>query len=280
MSRSPLSATVARRENAPQTTAAAGQVGVLGRLRRSLCLLVLVAAPVGLAACNNVMTRLSDIGNGPQPTPIQDPTLKKDYRPVSMPMPQPNVAESNPNSLWRPGARAFFKDQRAAQVGDILTVLVNTADTATLANATTTSTTNSEGAGLPNFLGIEGLLHEFLPSGVSSSSLVNATSSSGLAGSASIKRGETVSISLAAVVLQVLPNGNLVIAGRQEMRVNTELRELTVTGVIRPQDITSENIIQWNKIAEARISYGGRGVLSNVQQERYGQQIFDILFPF
>lgn len=249
-------------------------------LRRLICLLMIAAGPLSVAACGNMMQRLADVGDGPQLTPIQDPTEKKDYRPVSMPMPQPNVAEPNPNSLWRPGARAFFKDQRAAQVGDILTVQVNTADTATLANATTTSTKNGETAGMPNFLGLEGQLNKILPSGVSSASLVDLSSTSALGGSGTIQRNESVSISLAAVVLQVLPNGNLVIAGRQEMRVNTELRELTVTGVIRPQDIDSTNTIQWNQIAEARISYGGRGVVSDVQQPRYGQQIFDILFPF
>lgn len=279
MSRHPLSANTTRQETTPQATAPQ-HTGVLRFMRRSLCLFILAAGPIGLAACANMMTRLSDVGDGPQPTPIQDPTDKRDYRPVSMPMPQPTIAESNPNSLWRPGARAFFKDQRAAQVGDILTVQVSAVDSATLSNGTSTTTNSTEGAGLTNFLGIEGLLHHFLPSGAVSSSLINSDSSSTASGSASIKRGETVSITLSAVVLQVLPNGNLVIAGRQEMRVNTELRELTVTGVIRPQDISELNIIQWSQIAEARISYGGRGILSNVQQPRYGQQIFDILFPF
>ncbi len=267
-----------RSEPSSPSTATRQPTGVLAALRRSACVLALLAGSLSVAACGNMMQRLSDVGDGPQTTPIQDPTNKRDYRPVSMPMPAGTVTESNPNSLWRPGARAFFKDQRAAQVGDILTVQVNTSDTAALTNATSTSTANTEGAGLPQFLGLS--LSAFLPSAVTASSLVSATSSSALAGSASIKRGETINITLAAVVLQVLPNGNLVIAGRQEMRVNTELRELTITGVVRPQDITASNTIQWSQIAEARISYGGRGVLTNVQTPRYGQQIFDILFPF
>jgi len=242
--------------------------------------LLAVALAASVAACGNVSQRLSEVGDGPQLSDPRDPTLKKDYRPVSMPMPAPEIATANPNSLWRPGARAFFKDQRAAQVGDILTVQVNTTDAATLDNATTTTTKNGEGVGVPNFLGLEAGLKNLLPSAVNPSSLVSVNSNSALAGSGVIKRDETVNLSLAAVVLQLLPNGNLVIAGRQEMRVNTELRELTVTGVIRPQDITSENTIKWNQIAEARISYGGRGVMSDVQKPRYGQQVFDILFPF
>jgi flagellar L-ring protein precursor FlgH len=128
--------------------------------------------------------------------------------------------------------------------------------------------------------GLESSISNILPNSVDPASLASIDSSSSTSGSGTITREESINIRLAAVVLQVLPNGNLVIAGRQEVRVNYELRELTVTGVIRPQDIGSDNTVDWDKIAEARISYGGRGTISNVQQPRYGQQIFDIIFPF
>ena len=110
--------------------------------------------------------------------------------------------------------------------------------------------------------------------------MIDFTSNSTYTGDGSIAREETINFKLATVVTQVLPNGNLAIAGQQEIRVNNELREVMVTGVIRPEDILSTNTIDWDKIAEARITYGGRGTLSDVQQPRYGQQIFDIIFPF
>lgn len=250
------------------------------RFRKTVFVLCTVAAVSALSACNT-LERLSEVGEPPKMTAIENPVQRRDYRPVTMPMPTPEVAAPNPNSLWRPGARAFFKDQRAGEVGDILTVVVNiSGEKAELSNETSRTRDASESAGLPNLLGAETSLPNVFPNAVNPSNLVNLNQDSAHTGTGSIEREETVNIRLAAVVLQVLPNGNLVIAGRQEVRVNAELRELQVTGVIRPQDIRSDNTIAWDKIAEARISYGGRGTISDVQQPRYGQQIFDIVFPF
>jgi flagellar L-ring protein precursor FlgH len=228
-----------------------------------------------LAGCG-ATERLSRIGQPPAISPIANPTEMRDYHPVSLPMPAPQVLEPTANSLWRPGARAFFKDQRAKVVGDVLTVNVNITDNATLANNTRRTRQNvSEDASIPNFFGLASSI------GIGSANpTVSATSGSDFEGKGNIARSEAITVSLAAVVLQTLPNGNLAIAGRQEVRVNNELRELQVAGVIRPEDIASDNTIPSNKIAEARISYGGRGILSDVQQPRYGQQIFDVLFPF
>jgi flagellar L-ring protein precursor FlgH len=249
-------------------------------MRRLTTATTLVVATVAISACNT-LERLSEVGSGPEISEIQNPAQKADYRPVSMPMPAPEVAYNNANSLWRPGSRAFFKDQRASTVGDILTVIVDIqSEKAELDNKTTSSRDGAEAVGVPALAGLEASINNVLPNSVDASSLASIDSSSSTSGSGTISREESINISLAAVVLQVLPNGNLVIAGRQEVRVNYELRELTVTGVIRPQDIGSDNTIDWDKIAEARISYGGRGTISNVQQPRYGQQIFDIIFPF
>ena len=234
-----------------------------------------------LTACN-ALQRMADVGAAPKLSQTENPVLKPGYRPITMPMPAPRASQPQANSLWRPGARAFFKDQRASEVGDILTVVVNISkEKAELSNTTTRKRTNpGETASATNLLGYEAALKKVLPDNVDPTALIDFTSNSTYTGDGSIAREETINFKLATVVTQVLPNGNLAIAGQQEIRVNNELREVMVTGVIRPEDILSTNTIDWDKIAEARITYGGRGTLSDVQQPRYGQQIFDIIFPF
>ena len=210
-------------------------------------------------------------------TPTSDPTKDPAWRPVTMPMPAREVTPNELNSLWRGGSRAFFKDQRAAQVGDIVTVLVNMADTANVQNATSASRSSGETAGLANFFGMESLMPKTI---ADPSKLLTMNSANNNGGTGQIQRNETVTVRVAGVVTQVLPNGNLVVAARQEFRVNSELRELQITGVIRPQDIASDNTVQHDRMAEARITYGGRGQLTAVQSPRWGQQLMDILMPF
>jgi flagellar L-ring protein precursor FlgH len=197
-----------------------------------------------------------------------------------MPMPAPIVADRQPSSLWRPGARDFLKDQRASNVGDIVTVVVNLNEQAKIDNETKRSRDNSESASLDHFLGYETKLSHVFPDAIDPTNLVDGKSKGSSDGAGSVDRKEQVTLRVATVVTQVLPNGNLVLSGRQEMRVNYEIRELAVGGVIRPQDISSTNTISYDQIAEARISYGGRGQITDVQQERFGQQVFDIIFPF
>jgi flagellar L-ring protein precursor FlgH len=213
-------------------------------------------------------------------TATSDPTKDPKWRPITMPMPHPEPIPSQPASLWRTGSRAFFKDQRAAQVGDIVTIIVSTTDTADVENASSETKNGSETMGVPNLLGLEASLPKLLGKAVSAASLVSANSASTAGGTGKIKRNETVALRLAGVITQVLPNGNLVVAARQQMRVNSELRELEVSGVIRPQDIASDNTVNHDRMAEARISYGGRGQLTDIQTPRYGQQVLDILLPF
>ncbi len=240
---------------------------------------LLLALLVPLAACDTV-SRLAEVGRRPEMSPTADPTADPRWRPVSMPMPRPQEAEPLANSLWRPGSRAFFRDQRAAQVGDIITVLVNIGDRADLNNESSRDRAGSEQMGLPRMLGLESSLTRILPNTIDPNNLVQAQSAGAQAGNAAIKRNETVTLRIAGVVTQVLPNGNLAVSGKQEVRVNSELRELQVTGVIRPQDIGSDNTVRHDRMAEARISYGGRGQLTDVQTPRIGQQILDILLPF
>jgi flagellar L-ring protein precursor FlgH len=241
--------------------------------------LLSIGVALSLAGCG-ALQKLADVGRPPAMTTITDPTADPKWRPVSLPMPHAEIAPSEPASLWRTGSRAFFKDQRAAAVGDIVTVLVNTTDTANVQNASSQTSAASEQMGVPSLLGLGGVLPKLFTSAVQPSNLVSTSSTGVSGGTGTIKRNETVALRLAGVITQVLPNGNLVVAARQEMRVNSELRELTVSGIIRPQDIASDNTVSHDRMAEARISYGGRGQLTTVQTARYGQQVLDILLPF
>ncbi|MFC4270629.1 flagellar basal body L-ring protein FlgH [Sneathiella chungangensis] len=249
------------------------------RLNTISRVLLVAGLGVALSGCN-FFTRLANIGEEPPLSQIENPVAQKGYQPVSMPMPRPEPVLQQANSLWRPGSKAFFKDQRANQVGDIVTVLVEIEDKATLNNSTDTSRTTSENAGFAGLLGLESQVTKVLPEGTSASALVDLGSDHSVSGSGAVNRNETINMEIAAIVTQILPNGNMVIVGRQEVRVNFESRDLSVTGVVRPEDITSSNTVQSSKIAEARIAYGGRGHLTDVQQGRYGQQLFDIIFPF
>jgi len=234
---------------------------------------------VALTGCN-ALTRLSQVGEEPPLTTIQNPAVLHDNKPVQVPLPPPIELERNANSLWRPGSRAFLKDQRASEVGDIVTVNIEIADSAEISNTTTRTRAGAEDADLPAFLGFESELDDFLPDAVNPDNLVEFSSDSSSQGAGSVERDETIDLSIAAIVTQTLPNGNLVIAGSQEVRVNFEVRDLRVVGIIRPEDITSANTIQLDQIAEARFSYGGRGQISDLQQPRYGQQVFDIIWPW
>jgi len=245
------------------------------QFNRSLVLATLLAT--GLGGCSSI-DRLASIGEKPALTAIENPTAQPGYKPVQMPMPQPEVASYNANSLWRNGSRAFFKDQRARQVGDILTITVNFTDKANIANETQRSRTNKEDSGITDFAGsklLSGSAASALPG-----RLLSADSAASSDGKGSVVRQEALQTNVAAVVTQVLPNGNLVVEGKQEIRVNFEIRELIVAGIVRPEDIQSDNTIDSSKIAQARIAYGGRGQITDVQQPRYGQQVLDVLLPF
>jgi len=232
-----------------------------------------------LGGCG-ALSRLSEVGRPPAMTPTEDPTKDPKWRPLTMPMPAREVAPSEANALWRSGSRAFFKDQRAAQVGDLITVVVAMNDTADFENATNAARSSSDTGGIPGFFGFQNLLNTILPKPIDPNSLVSVNSANNNGGTGKIQRSEVVTLRLAGVVTQVLPNGNLVVAARQEIEVNSELRVLQVTGVVRPQDIASDNTVAHDRMAEARISYGGRGQLTDVQTPRWGQQMMDILLPF
>jgi flagellar L-ring protein precursor FlgH len=246
-------------------------------MHRPLLALVSLAFGGSLLAGCSTFDRLSTIGEQPPLSSIDNPTTQPGYKPVQMPMPAAQPASYSPNSLWRNGSRAFFKDQRAHQVGDILTVKVNLNDRAVIDNQTKRSRENIEDSGITNFFGQTNLpvINRGLPTRIFTGDS-NASSD----GKGSVNRSEALLTNVAAVVTQILPNGNLVIEGKQEVRVNFEIRELIVAGIVRPEDIESDNTMDSTKIAQARIAYGGRGQITDVQQPRYGQQVLDILLPF
>jgi flagellar L-ring protein precursor FlgH len=255
---------------------------------RALPHLVAALLMSGAGACSS-LDRLKNVGEAPRLSAIENPTAQPGYRPVSMPMPNPQPVMHHTNSLWRTGSRAFFKDQRANNVGDILTVRVRITDRANIDNTTTRSRTNGESGSLGGQVGgginsaVTAGLGKLLPQnqvGGDADALLTVESASNSRGAGSVRRQEQLLTNVAAVVTQVLPNGNLVIEGKQEIRVNFEIRELIVAGVVRPEDIEAGNEIESTKIAQARIAYGGRGQITDVQQPRYGQQVMDILLPF
>ena len=241
---------------------------------------IIIAAVYGSLAGCTTLSRLTEMGDGPELTPAQNPTQRADYQKVSMPMPAPLNPPQTANSLWRTGSRAFFKDQRAKDIGDILTVSLSINDTATVTTSLGRGRSGSETANASSLMGFEGSLSKFLPAAVNPASLLSTGGTSTMTNSGSTGRTDNITSNVAAVITQVLPNGNLVIAGRQEVRVNSEVKELTVNGIVRPEDISTSNTVTYDKIAEARIYYGGRGTISAVTTPRWGQELVDIVFPF
>jgi flagellar L-ring protein precursor FlgH len=242
-------------------------------------LFVALCFTLALGACG-ALRDLSQIGSAPPLSPITNPTEKRGYEPVSLPMPAADNESHETNSLWRSGAKQFFRDQRAGKIGDILTVEISIDDSAKLDNSTTRSRSGTDNLGLTNLFGLENPIVKALPGTNDAASLVKTTSDTATKGDGAIDRKEAINLTVAAIVTQILPNGNLVIQGRQEVRVNYEVRELIVTGIVRPEDISNTNTVKHTQIAEARISYGGRGQISRLQQPRYGQQAVEILSPF
>ena len=236
-------------------------------------LAVLALAP--LAACSTVVEAVK----GPELAPVGYPAALVPQQQMilaSHPTPQAGSA----NSLWRSGARAFFIDQRAAKVGDILTVQIEINDSAQTSNASNSSRTSGMEAAAPSLFGLTGSLGRLLPPGTDLAAGIETNSNMKNAGSGAVTRSEKISLTIAAVVSTVLPNGNLVIQGTQEVRTNAELRQLTIAGIVRPEDITSANTVKHSQIAEARISYGGRGDISRVQKTPAVQSLVERFTPF
>jgi flagellar L-ring protein FlgH len=238
---------------------------------RNMILLALV-----LSGCG----KLSQVGRAPEFSPVEGSYQHSAMYSATLPE---DVAPSGPSdgsSLWAAGTDSLFGDRRAAGRGDILTVVIEIDDQASISNSTGRSRSGAQKSGLPEFLGIPQRIDEALPEGASMAEAFETKSSSTFKGNGSVARQEQLTLRIAATVVEELPNGVLRIEGQQEVRVNFELRELVVTGFVRPIDVSRQNEITYDKIAGARISYGGRGQISEMQQPTYGQQAADILLPF
>jgi flagellar L-ring protein precursor FlgH len=251
---------------------------------KRLSILMLTATALTVSGCGDTLRKLDQIGEQPPLTKLENPQLRPDYKPLSWPLPDPEGASTHTaNSLWQPGARGFFRDQRATRVGDILRINIDIADNAKFDNTTNIGRTTSDKTGINALGGLEKKIGKLIPfSGVPTdpTNLIDYTGDTKMDSSGKIDRKETVKTQVAALVTQVLPNGNLVIEGTQEILVNYEVREVSVRGVIRPQDITSDNSVDSSQIAQARIVYSGRGRVSDLEQPRWGAQAVEILSPF
>lgn len=236
---------------------------------------VAAGAAVLLAGCND----LSDVGQVPDFTPLDGTAEER----AMLAFPDDRVARTAPGvsaSLWNGGQQFLLGDARARVPGDILTVVIEIDERAEISNSTSRSRSGSESLQLPSLLGIPQRVERILPGDVNLDNAVSADSSSSSSGDGEVRRNERLTLRIAATVVEVLSNGALRIQGSQEVRVNLEIRELLVSGFVRPEDISRANEITYDKIASARISYGGRGQISDVQQPRYGQQVMDRVLPF
>lgn len=251
---------------------------------KPLALALLTATALSVSACGNTLRKIDQIGEQPPLTKVENPQTRPDYKPLSWPLPDPEGSSTrSANSLWQPGARGFFRDQRASRVGDILRVTINIDDTAEFINTSVANRVSSDDSNVNAIAGLETEIGRLIPlAGVTTNpaNLIDYRSNTQNTSNGNIIREEEVTAQVAALVTQVLPNGNLVIEGTQEVLVNYEVREISVRGVIRPQDITAENSVNSAQIAQARIVYSGRGRISDTAQPRWGAQAVEILSPF
>jgi flagellar L-ring protein precursor FlgH len=233
-----------------------------------------------LAVLVSGCSSLEEVGRLPDFTPVQTSAETSAMLNPSLPQTIEKKSPVDGASLWTASRQSLLGDRRAIERGDIMTVVIEIDDSAEFSNTSSRGRSGTETAGIPSLLGIPQRINESLPDGASLDELISTSGTSSSSGNGSVSRNETLELMIAATIVDVLPNGVLHIQGSQEVRVNFEIRELLVEGYVRPEDISRQNEITYDKIASARISYGGRGQIMQMQQPRYGQQIADIVLPF
>jgi flagellar L-ring protein precursor FlgH len=241
-----------------------------------LRLLPVLFLAVAFAGCS----RLQEVGKAPAFSPLENSYAHAAMYSTPLPDSTPPDRAVDEASLWADGRESLFGDRRATGRGDILTVVIEIDDKAEISNSSGRSRSGSEKMGIPSLLGLPQRIDRGLPEGASMAEAIATSSASTFSGEGSVARNEKLTLRVAATVVEELANGILRIEGQQEVRVNFEMRELIVTGYVRPSDISRQNEITYDKIAGARIAYGGRGQITDVQQPRYGQQVADAILPF
>lgn len=238
------------------------------------------ALPFVIVAALSACSPLEEVGRLPEFKPI-DGTVE------SRAMMNPGLPESierrrahEAASLWTSSRKSLLGDRRAMQQGDILTVVIEIDESAEISNSSSRGRSGSQSMGITGLFGLPQRIDQSLPDGASMANAIGTNGNSTSTGNGSVSRNEKLELMIAATIVGVLPNGVLQIKGSQEVRVNYEIRELLVEGYVRPEDVSRKNEITYDKIASARISYGGRGQISKMQQPRYGEQIADIVLPF
>jgi flagellar L-ring protein precursor FlgH len=241
---------------------------------------LMILGLITLTACTKTMERLENIGDPPPLTKVENPTAKPDYQPISWPLPEQKApGKQYAGSLWQPGSRHFFRDQRAARAGDIIRVQISLFERAELQSETRRERDTTEAIQAPEILGLQNGIYGLIP-GAQKPNLLEIEGETENRGLGFQRRIERLETEVAALVTQVLPNGNMVIEGTQEILMGSEIRNVSVAGVIRPQDIRSDNTIDHSQIAQARITYAGRGAITNIQRPRWGAEVLDVISPF
>jgi len=225
-----------------------------------------------LGGCAN---QIRDFAREPHLTPV-GAGLRPDRVPILSEAPPVNSYQRG-TSFWQDTSADLFRDPRAMRVGDVMTVKISIKDKASFDNTSERSRDSKRNLNFDTNYDLNLPFWKGKGDGKLDSTINSGTSTKG---QGAITRSESIELLVAAVVSDVLPNGNLVISGTQEVRVNFELRVLSVAGVVRPRDIATDNTISYDKIAEARIAYGGRGRITEVQQPGWGQQLYDLISPF
>lgn len=230
-----------------------------------------------ISACSS-----TEIGREPELTPINATADRNAMVTYGLPqaISSAPVGPGATASLWTGDRGSLLGERRAMERGDILTVVIEIDDRAEISNSSDRSRSASQNLAVPQLFGLPQRIDTRAPDGASLANAVSVNSQSSANGDGAVRRNERLTLRVAATIMDVLPNGVLSVAGQQEVRVNFEVRELMVSGFVRPNDITRQNEITYDKIASARISYGGRGQISDMQQPRYGQQALENILPF